>query len=262
MKITLNGLSTYLSTGGKTPLDNGKALIFLPGSGQSHLTFILQTRFFAFEGYSIYAPDFPGHGFSEGKPLKTIEEMADWVAELMNHCNLQSAILIGHSQGCLVAMAFAHKYPKLAKKLILIAGALQIKVNDYLLNTSINALSDAVSMMIEWGHGKNGHFFSPTQPGHSLMGVGRELMLSNKPEALNADLNACNQFDAGLIASTLDLPVLCILAQSDKMTPIKLGIKMANAIKNAKYVEIAKSGHMIPLEKPDEVNSEILSFVE
>ena len=58
------------------------------------------------------------------------------------------------------------------------------------------------------------------------------------------------------------MPVLCILAQSDKMTPIKLGIKMANAIKNAKYVEIAKSGHMIPLEKPDEVNSEILSFVE
>ncbi len=262
MKIKLNGCLTYVSTGGKNPLANGQAFIFLPGSGQSHLTFILQTRFFAYEGYSIYAPDFPGHGFSEGKPLKTIEEMADWVAELMNHCNLQSAIIIGHSQGCLVAMAFAHKYPKLADKLILIAGALQIKVNEYLLDRSDSALSDAVSMMIEWGHGINGHFFAPSQPGHSLMGIGRELMMSNKPEALNADLNACNQFDASPIAPKLKLPVLCISSQSDKMTPVKLGIKMADTFKNAKYVEIGKSGHMIPLEKPNEINSEILSFVE
>ena len=46
------------------------------------------------------------------------------------------------------------------------------------------------------------------------------------------------------------------------MTPINLGIKMANTIKDAKFVEIAKSGHMIPLEKPDEVNLEILNFIK
>ena len=116
--------------------------------------------------------------------------------------------------------------------------------------------------MTEWGHGKNGHFFSPSQPGHSLLGIGRELMMSNTPKALNADLRACNLFDATKMASELDLPVLCILAKSDKMTPINLGIKMANTIKDAKFVEIAKSGHMIPLEKPDEVNLEILNFIK
>ena len=52
------------------------------------------------------------------------------------------------------------------------------------------------------------------------------------------------------------------LAKSDKMTPINLGIKMANTIKDAKFVEIVKSGHMIPLEKPDEVNLEILNFIK
>ena len=71
-----------------------------------------------------------------------------------------------------------------------------------------------------------------------------------------------NLFDATNFASELDLPVLCILAKSDKMTPINLGIKMAHTIKDAKFVEIAKSGHMIPLEKPDEVNSEILNFIK
>ena len=262
MKLNFNDHLTYLSTGGKNPSSKGEALIFLPGSGQTHLTFVLQTRFLAFEGYSIYAPDFPGHGYSQGEPLETIEEMADWVAQLMNHLKIQSAVLIGHSQGCLVTITLAHKYPELAQKLILIAGALQIRVNDYLLEKSESALSDAISMMTEWGHGKNGHFFSPSQPGHSLLGIGRELMMSNTPKALNADLRACNLFDATNFASELDLPVLCILAKSDKMTPINLGIKMAHTIKDAKFVEIAKSGHMIPLEKPDEVNLEILNFIK
>jgi hypothetical protein len=48
MKLTLNGHSTYISTGGKIPSIENQAIIFLPGSGQSHLTFVLQTRFFAF----------------------------------------------------------------------------------------------------------------------------------------------------------------------------------------------------------------------
>ena len=105
MKLTVNGHSTYISTGGKKPSIENQAIIFLPGSGQSHLTFILQTRFFAFEGYDVYAPDFPGHGLSKGNPFETIEEMADWVAGLMAQCNLKSAIIVGHSQGCLVAMS-------------------------------------------------------------------------------------------------------------------------------------------------------------
>lgn len=261
MKLTVNGHSTYISTGGKKPSIDNQAIIFLPGSGQSHLTFVLQTRFFAFAGYDVYAPDFPGHGLSKGNPLETIEEMADWIAVLMVKCNLKSAIIVGHSQGCLVAMSLAHKYPDLAEKLILIAGALQIKVNDYLLDKSYSSMPLAVKMMTEWGHGRNGHFFAASQPGHSLLGIGRELMMANAQDALSADLLACNQFDANNIAAEIEVPVLCILAQDDKMTPVKLGIKMSDSFKNSMCVKIAQSGHMLPIEKPDDVNSSIQKFL-
>ena len=261
MKLTLYGHSTYISTGGKKPSMENIAIIFLPGSGQSHLTYVLQTRFFAFEGYDVYAPDFPGHGLSKGSPLKTIEDMAEWVAELMAHCKLKSAVLVGHSQGCLVAMALAHKYPYLAEKMILIAGALQIKVNDYLLDKSSSSLPLAVKMMTEWGHGKHGHFFAASQPGYSLLGIGRELMMANAQDALHADLLACNQFDASNMATKIEVPVLCVLAQNDKMTPVKLGKKMSDAFKNSTCVEIAQSGHMLPIEKPDEVNASIQNFL-
>ncbi|MDC3311258.1 alpha/beta hydrolase [Alphaproteobacteria bacterium] len=261
MNITLNGYSTYISTGGKVPDPNKTVLIFLPGSGQTHLTFVLQTRFFAYDDYSVYAPDFPGHGLSEGNPLETIDEMAKWVAELMQVCELRSAIIIGHSQGCLVAMALAHTYSEHVEKLVLIAGALEIKVNDYLLDKSKTSLPQAIKMMTEWGHGKQGHFYTHPQPGHSLLGVGRELMMANVQNALYLDLNACNQFDASEYAKQLNLPVLCIVAENDKMTPIKLGYKLAETIADSSLVKIAQSGHMIPIEKPDEVNTAIKNFL-
>ena len=51
------------------------------------------------------------------------------------------------------------------------------------------------------------------------------------------------------------------IAQNDKMTPVKLGKKMSDAFKNSTYVEIAQSGHMLPIEKPDEVNASIQNFL-
>lgn len=74
-------------------------------------------------------------------------------------------------------------------------------------------------------------------------------------------LNACNQFDASEYAKQLNLPVLCIVAENDKMTPIKLGYKLAETIADSSLVKIAQSGHMIPIEKPDEVNTAIKNFL-
>ena len=51
---------SYFSTGGRTHQDGAPHLIFLHGSGQSHLSWVLQSRYFAYQGFNILAPDFPG----------------------------------------------------------------------------------------------------------------------------------------------------------------------------------------------------------
>ena len=70
---------SYLSTGGRKFNDQAPFLIFLHGSGQSHLSWVLQTRFFAYEALNIIATDFTGHGLSEGKPVARNKKMADWI---------------------------------------------------------------------------------------------------------------------------------------------------------------------------------------
>ena len=101
MKFNVNNDEVFASTGGR-PFDKNKPLIiFVHGSGLTHMTWVLQTRYFAFHGYSVLALDMPGHGLSSGESLKSIEEMADWVSDVIDAVGYKEASLVGHSQGCL-----------------------------------------------------------------------------------------------------------------------------------------------------------------
>ena len=61
MKLHVNGISTYAATGGKEFDSTLPTVLFIHGSGMDHRAWALQTRWFAFHGYSVLAPDFPGH---------------------------------------------------------------------------------------------------------------------------------------------------------------------------------------------------------
>ena len=92
MKFEFEQIFVHIATGGRAHKDGADFVVFLHGSGQSHLTWGLQSRYFAYEGYNIIAPDFPGHGLSGGAPLTSIEDMADWLARLLEAMGVQTAI--------------------------------------------------------------------------------------------------------------------------------------------------------------------------
>lgn len=262
MKITLREQAVHLATGGRAHQADAPFVMFLHGSGQSHLTWVLQSRYFAYDGYNVVAPDFPAHGLSEGKPLTSIEEMADWVIELMDALAIKQVHLVGHSQGGLIALEVASRAAERVSKLVLIACAAAIPVNDYLVSSSEHKLDKAIAMMTGWGHGARAHKHENSQPGFSHLGYGRQLMAANEKSALHADLTACNLYQGGMqAAASLTMPVLVLLAGSDKMTPVKFGLKMAEAIPNKRLIVIEKAAHMLPAEHPEEVNTPMLAFL-
>jgi len=262
MKHQLFDTSIHIATGGRPFANDGQALVLLHGSGQNHLTWVLQSRYFAYRGFPVLAPDFPGHGLSGGTPLDSIEAMAAWLIALLDSLEVKTACLVGHSQGCLVAIDAAARYPSRITRLGLIAGALAIPVNDHLLTMSDKALAKAISVMTSWGHGPMAHMHDNTQPGHSFLGYGNRLMASNNEMALRNDLMACNQYSAGQDAATkITQPAICILAGADRMTPLKHGIAMANSLVNSQKIILAGAGHMLPTERPAEVNHALRGFL-
>jgi len=263
MKHQLNGVDIHIATGGRNFDAAGKVIVMLHGSGQNHLTWVLQSRYFAYRGFAVLAPDLPGHGLSGGAPLETIEDMTAWVVAILDSLKVESAILVGHSQGCLVAMEAAARYPARVKGLALIAGAMSIPVNQQLLDMSDHALAKAIAVMTSWGHGPMAHMHDNTQPGHSFLAYGNQLMALNCQDALRADLNACNSYKNGADAcAAIKQPALCILAEKDRMTPLKFGREMAKTLAQAEMTIIAGAGHMLPAEYPAEVNTALRAFFE
>src|ERR1700748_1958470 len=111
MQLSVNGVGTFVATGGK-PFDKSlPTVVLLHGAGFDHSTWALHSRWFAHHGFSVLAPDLPGHGRSAGQALPSIAAMADWSAALLDAAGATKARLVGHSMGSLIAIETAARHP-------------------------------------------------------------------------------------------------------------------------------------------------------
>ena len=262
MRIMVHNHEIFASTGGREFDPTGPVLLFIHGSGQSHLTWVLQGRFFANRGWQVLAPDLPGHYLSGGNALSSIELMADWCADLLTSAGVKTAAIIGHSQGGLVALELARRYPQRVTKLAIIASAMAIPVHDSLLDMATNTEEKAATAMVAWGHDAIGHAHDHTMPGQSHLGYGEKVMGQNPTGVLLTDLTACNQYKDGEVAAkAVACPSICILAERDKMTPAKFGKALGDVLPDNQTHIINGAGHFVHSEKPVETNMLLRSFL-
>ena len=262
MKLSYQQTEIFISTGGRDFDANGDVLLFIHGSGQSHLTFLQQGRFFANRGWQVLNPDMPAHGHSSGTALGNIEEMAEWYNGLLEALGVSSATLIGHSQGCLVGLEMAKRYPVKVTKLCLIAGAMAIPVNEALLDMADKKPELAYQAMVNWAHSNDSHLYHNSWPGQTHIEFGNQVMSGNDNKALFADLSACNKYESGPeAAAAVSCQAIAILAANDKMTPAKSGKKMAETIADCTMHLIPDAGHFLPSERPFEVNKILRNFI-
>ena len=262
MKQNYHNNDIFISTGGRAFDKASDVILFIHGSGQSHLTFLQQGRFFANRGWSVLNPDMPAHGHSSGTPLATIEEMAEWYVGLLEMLSVEKVSIIGHSQGCLVGLELAKRYPEMVKKLCLIAGAMAIPVNDALLEMAEHKPQAAYQAMVNWAHGNDSHLYDHSWPGQTHIEFGTAVMSANHQKALLSDLSACNSYQGGRdAAASVQCDTLALLAEHDKMTPVKFGVKMAETLPNCTYHIIEDAGHFLPSERPFDVNKKLRAFL-
>ncbi len=263
MDLTVQGHKVFASTGGRSFIPQaGEVVVFLHGSGQSHLGFQRQSRFFAYRGFQVLAPDFPAHGLSAGEPLSSIKAQADWLAEFLTEAGVERAHIVGHSQGGLVALEFGRCYGSRTQSLTFLATALAIPVNRALLDLASEDEAAAIAAMMDWGHGNKGHRHAHPTPGVSHLRYGSRLMNANRQGVLHTDLTACADYQDGPeAANTIASPALCVLAGQDRMTPIAQGRLLAQSLPNATAIEVPQSGHMIISEYPGEVNRALRTFL-
>lgn len=262
MYFTVRGNEVFASTGGKPFEDRKPTIIFLHGSGFDHTFWDFCGCFFADRGFAVVAPDAPGHSRSGGQPIQTIEELANWLNDVVNVLGPGNISLIAHSQGCLTALEFASRYAAKVRSLSLIASGLATPVNPALLHAAQDDPEEAIAMMLSWGFGPTGHRHQGAVPANLILEDGRKVLRGNVPEALATDLRACNDYKNGKeAAGKIGAPVQVILGGQDRMAPRNLSQDLIDHLHNPDVHVLEDSGHMVPLEAPNRTRTLLKDFV-
>jgi pimeloyl-ACP methyl ester carboxylesterase len=254
MRIAVNGSETCIATGGKSFDPALPSIVFLHGAGMDHSVWALLARSFAHHGFSVLAPDLPGHGRSAGAPLSSIAALADWTAALLDAAGVAKARIVGHSMGTLIGLETAARYPAKVSGLGLIATAAPMRVSDDLLNAAKANDQAAVDMISIWGEGQRATLGGSLAPGLWMLGGAERLLERARPGVIFADLAACNAYQDALVAAArVTAPSIVIQGTRDVMTPLKGGKAIAAAIVGCRLAVIEGAGHMLMSERPEEV---------
>jgi len=254
MQLSVNGIEAFVATGGREFDASQPTVVLLHGAGFDHTTWALHTRWFAHHGYGVLAPDLPGHGRSGGAPLATVADMADWTAALLDTAGAAKARLVGHSMGSLIALETAARHPARVSSLSLIGTAATMTVGPDLLKAAQANDSAAIDMVSIWGLGFQAELGGSLAPGLWMHSGAQRVLEQCRPGVLFNDLAACNAYQGALAAAAkITVPTTFILGERDMMTPARAGQALAAALPNSRTVVLRGAGHMMMVERPDEL---------
>src|SRR3984893_7695438 len=221
MQLSVNGIDTFVATGGRKFDLSQPTIVLLHGAGFDHTVWALHSRWFAHHGYGVLAPDLPGHGRSPGAPLPTIADMANWTAALLDAAGAVKAKLVGHSMGSLIALETAARHPAKVSALSLIGTAATMTVGPDLLKAAEANDRSAVDIVSIWGLVFQAQLGGSLAPGLWMHSGAQRVLERCRPGVLFNDLAACNAYQGALAAAAqITIPTTFILGERDMMTPV------------------------------------------
>lgn len=214
--------------------------------------------------YRLIVPDLPGSGASEMIADRSMEGMAEVVKKIMEIEDWKEMVLIGHSMGGYITLAFAEKYPESLrgfglfhstayadseeKKAVRRKGIEFIRSNgpfEFLKTTTPN-------------------LFSPSTRSENQAIITSFLQDLNNfsEESLVSYYEAMmRRPDRTAILTNSKVPVLFILGEFDNAVPLEDGLKLCSLPEKA-YIHIfRKSGHMGMIEEADYSNKILENYL-
>ena len=222
--------------------------------------------------YRIVALDRAGHGQSDrpkGKPA-TLEYQADFLHHTLAQLGITHPILVGHSWGGSLALAYALKYQKEVSALVLIApAAYPDKGEDRLIRIAVTppVIGDASLFLGRLLLGPRilkhelARAFYPEpvpeeylkQATHSWL-TRRHLKSYLEDEwTLNASLKHLSRR-----YSEINLPVVIVTGDKDKVViPKDNAYRLKSTLAHANLIEVKYAGHEIPQTHPETIYAAI-----
>ncbi|HLL84297.1 MAG TPA: alpha/beta hydrolase [Longimicrobium sp.] len=210
---------------------------------------------------------YDNRGFGESPWPKgdlTLELMAEDLLALMDAQGWESAHLMGHSMGGLIALYAAHKARARVRSLSLLctfaSGAVPSRLTPWLLGVGLRSRIGTRRMR------RHAFLEMVLAPGE-LAQADRDALaerlgdlfghdLADQPPVVLRQIGAMRRADATpFLAGMGGIPSLVISATHDRMAPPFAGRVLAEGIPGARYVELPDAAHGVPITHADRVNA-------
>lgn len=263
---------TYQVTG------EGQTVVLLHGFGEDSTVWDLQTGFLK-NFCHLIVPNLPGSGKSgllrqkekaksQNIPSGTsdilIDDYADCIYALLLHENTRSCIMLGHSMGGYITLAFAKKYPQMLTGFGLVHSTAFADSDEKKINRQ-----KAIGFIEEYG---TYQFLKTTTPN-----LFAERFKQEHPEKINKLVEDGKSFtrealqqyyrammlrpDMTHLLKDNQTPVLFVIGTEDIAAPLK-DVMQQVSLPSISYIYVLPdTGHMGMWEAPDTLNQALIAFI-
>lgn len=263
--------------------DAAIAIVLLHGWVLNRRIFRPQIAGLADDDLRIIAYDARGHGQSTANGLTaetaTVERLADDLAEFLDAVLVegQRVVLVGHSLGGMTILEFAYRHAGLVARrcagAVLIATSAEGSLHTHYGFASARAVAAArwvelngAQLLARAGDWRPYRALSPT-----MWPMVRWLLFGTTVRHSDIRLTAAAMFGTPLVAiggfrpsihtlrrlhdlqSLARLPVTVLVGTRDRLTPPQCAEAIADALPGANLCVLDGAGHMLTLERPDDV---------
>ncbi|TFG33496.1 alpha/beta hydrolase [Candidatus Thorarchaeota archaeon] len=251
-----NGLTLhYVDVDNRKDRAKGIPLLFVHGAGSSHICWALQLKEFS-KTHRTIALDLSGHGESEGNDgeASIIDGYSHEVYALVRHLDLQEFIMIGHSMGGGVAMAYLlNGYEVNPKALVLVDTSPDLDLSKLATGLVKEAMEDTLFLL-------KSRFFEDYTDTYKIKKYENDIRIAN-PNIMARDLRACDKFDITDRLSLIDIPVFVLVGECDDVIPPSLVQTFVRKLPRSDLAIVRNADHTPMIEQPKEFNRLMRKFI-
>ena len=217
---------------------------------------------------------FDNRGLNRSQPIGlplSVEQMSEDALRLMDEQGWESAHVVGHSLGGLIAQHLALAARKRVRSLALLCtfarGRDATRLDPWMLWTGLRT-------RIGTRRQRRRAFLKLVLPLETLANADCDALaeqfapifghdLADQPAIVMKQLKAMGRYDATpRLRELAGIPTLVVSAFHDRIARPEFGRALASLVPGARYVEIANASHGVPIEQSEQINNLLIEHFE
>jgi len=222
--------------------------------------------------FTVYAVDLWGSGYSTREPLDWgFDLFAEQIGLFLDHLELDSAVLIGHSMGGGTAVAFAAERPDRVGRLVLVDSVgiprptmvreriFRLPWLPELLQRLPTDLIRRKNLLDFWIHDPElltHEIFSALTGYQKIEGTIRTTLGILRRDFFNTIDDRIDRL------AERSIPTLMLWGRHDRAVPIECGWQMHGRLAGSRFEVFDRSSHMPNFDEPDRFNDQVVGFLQ